>query len=194
MVSLPRQLQARQAPLQIFRLQRPSYPCIKKENKRDLAFAVFLLCFCLSVLFSFLLSLGCFFLSLLAARARVRALLRLKLALLPDARAVALLEVRPGLRDADLLLLLRDTKATIVAILGLLGGAQVPLLGLGVLELQQTGLLELLGRRLLKLCRGLLGHLCRGHQHHALGGRGRGSDRLLGGLGRGRGRGRLLGL
>ena len=52
---------AQQAPLQIFRLQRPSYPRIKKENKRELAFAVFLFCFCLSVLFSFLLSLGCFF-------------------------------------------------------------------------------------------------------------------------------------
>jgi len=52
---------AQKAPLQIFRLQRPSYPCIKKENKRDLAFAVFLFCFCLSVLFSFLLFLGCFF-------------------------------------------------------------------------------------------------------------------------------------
>ena len=190
MVSLPRQLQARQAPLQIFRLQRPSYPCIKKENKRDLAFRRFSLLFLSFGSFFFSFVFRVFFLSLLAARARarVRALLRLKLALLPDARAVVLLEVLPGLRDADLLLLLRDTKATIVAILGLLGGAQVPLPGLGVLELQQTGLLELLGRRLLKLCRGLLGHLCRGRQHRALGGRGR----LLGGLGRGRGR--LLGL
>ena len=130
------------------------------------------------------------FLSLLAARGRVRALLRLKLALLPDARAVALLEVLPGLRDADLLLLLRGTRATIVAVLGLFDGAQVPLPGLGVLELQQTSLLKHFGRGLLKLCCGLLGHLCRGRQHRALGGRGR----LLGGLGRGLGRGRLLGL
>jgi hypothetical protein len=53
---------ARQAPLQIFRLQRPSYPCIKKEQKRlgfrrfsllFLSFGSFFFSFCLYGFFVF---------------------------------------------------------------------------------------------------------------------------------------------